>query len=139
MNFGLRVETTHSALLDRLTHHVYVLEMNCDSFRLVISKKAQRRADPAASAKMSTEGGEERSRWRNHRAENSRQPPRRANARRKASEAGGSAQRLAKAGVSDGPCVLVGLSCDETSDLLREALAIVTADTETRGGRAVVL
>ena len=31
------------ALLNRLTYHVHILEMNGDSFRLATSKKAQRR------------------------------------------------------------------------------------------------
>ena len=32
------------ALLDRLTHHVHILEMNGESYRLATSKKAQRRS-----------------------------------------------------------------------------------------------
>ena len=36
-------ERLTGALLDRLTHHVHILEMNGDSFRLAASKKAQRR------------------------------------------------------------------------------------------------
>jgi hypothetical protein len=32
------------ALLDRLTHHVHILEMNDKSYRLTTSKKAQRRS-----------------------------------------------------------------------------------------------
>jgi IstB-like ATP binding protein len=41
MDFGLRLGTLTGALLDRLTHHVHILEMNGESFRLVTSKKAQ--------------------------------------------------------------------------------------------------
>ena len=37
-------ERLTGALLDRLTHHVHILEMNGESFRLVTSKKAQRRS-----------------------------------------------------------------------------------------------
>ena len=36
-------ERLTGALLDRLTHHVHILEMNGESFRLAASKKAQRR------------------------------------------------------------------------------------------------
>ena len=54
-------ERLTGALLDRLTHHVHILEMNGDSFRLAASKKAQRRSGqaPNATAKTSTEGGED--------------------------------------------------------------------------------
>ena len=37
-------ERLTGALLDRLTHHVHILEMNGESFRLATSKKAQRRS-----------------------------------------------------------------------------------------------
>ena len=36
-------ERLTGALLDRLTHHVHILEMNGESFRLATSKRAQRR------------------------------------------------------------------------------------------------
>ena len=51
-------ERLTGALLDRLTHHVHILEMNGDSFRLAASKKAQRRSaqTPNASHKPLTEG-----------------------------------------------------------------------------------
>jgi DNA replication protein DnaC len=39
-------ERLTGALLDRLTHHVHILEINGDSFRLAASKKAQRRSGP---------------------------------------------------------------------------------------------
>jgi DNA replication protein DnaC len=47
-------ERLTGALLDRLTHHVHILEMNGESFRLASSKRAQRRAGP--TAKPSPEG-----------------------------------------------------------------------------------
>jgi DNA replication protein DnaC len=37
-------ERLTGALLDRLTHHVHILEMNGDSFRLAYSKQRSRRA-----------------------------------------------------------------------------------------------
>jgi DNA replication protein DnaC len=37
-------ERLTGALLDRLTHHVHILEMNGESYRLAASKKAQRRS-----------------------------------------------------------------------------------------------
>jgi len=41
-----------TALPDRLTHHVHILEMNGESFRLATNKKAQRR-----QAREPNEGG----------------------------------------------------------------------------------
>jgi hypothetical protein len=37
-------ERLTGALLDRLTHHVHILEMNGDSYRLATAKKTQRRS-----------------------------------------------------------------------------------------------
>ena len=39
------------ALLDRLTHHVHILEMNGQSYRLATSKKAQPRSAQGQSQK----------------------------------------------------------------------------------------
>jgi hypothetical protein len=52
-------ERLTGALLDRLTHHVHILEMNGESFRLATSKKAQRRSGQSqnANAKSPDEGG----------------------------------------------------------------------------------
>ena len=52
-------ERLTGAPLDRLTHHVHILEMNGDSFRLPASQKAQRRTSPASSVleKAPTDGG----------------------------------------------------------------------------------
>jgi hypothetical protein len=46
-------------LLDRLTHHVHILEMNGESYRLAASKKAQRRSAQGQSQtpKTPNEGG----------------------------------------------------------------------------------
>jgi hypothetical protein len=51
-------ERLTGALLDRLTHHVHILEMNGESFRLATSKKAQRRSahNPSGATRPSTEG-----------------------------------------------------------------------------------
>ena len=51
-------ERLAGALLDRLTHHVHILEMNGESFRLTTSKKTQRRSAqaPNGSANQSAEG-----------------------------------------------------------------------------------
>jgi DNA replication protein DnaC len=45
-------ERLTGALLDRLTHHVHVLEMNGDSFRLAHSKRRSRqaRSEPPSDA-----------------------------------------------------------------------------------------
>jgi DNA replication protein DnaC len=44
-------ERLTGALLDRLTHHVHILEMNGESYRLAQSKKRQRHSKaPASSA-----------------------------------------------------------------------------------------
>ncbi len=42
-------ERLTGALLDRLTHHVHILEMNGDSYRLKQSKRRQRVAQVANS------------------------------------------------------------------------------------------
>ncbi|MCP4779991.1 MAG: ATP-binding protein, partial [Hyphomicrobium sp.] len=39
-------ERLTGALLDRLTHHVHILEMNGDSYRIAQSKDRARRAKP---------------------------------------------------------------------------------------------
>jgi DNA replication protein DnaC len=51
-------ERLTGALLDRLTHHVHILEMNGESFRLATSKKAQRRSTqgPTTNTKPPAEG-----------------------------------------------------------------------------------
>ena len=41
-------ERLTGALLDRLTHHVHILEMNGDSYRLKQSKRRQRAARAAS-------------------------------------------------------------------------------------------
>jgi len=40
-------ERLTGALLDRLTHHVHILELNDDSFRLATSRKRQRKSAPS--------------------------------------------------------------------------------------------
>ena len=46
-------ERLTGALLDRLTHHVHVLEMNGESYRLKASRRRQRaRAQAAAPAEL---------------------------------------------------------------------------------------
>ena len=42
-------ERLTGALLDRLTHHVHILEMNGESYRLVQSKRRSRRSQPDTS------------------------------------------------------------------------------------------
>jgi len=51
-------ERLTGALLDRLTHHVHILEMNGESFRLATSKKSRRRSEqiPNAGPQTSTKG-----------------------------------------------------------------------------------
>ena len=49
-------ERLTGALLDRLTHHVHILEMNGESYRLATAKKAQRRRDHALNAEANTKG-----------------------------------------------------------------------------------
>ena len=47
-------ERLTGALLDRLTHHVHILEMNGESYRLAQSKSRRRTADPPLHPKPST-------------------------------------------------------------------------------------
>ena len=49
-------ERLTGALLDRLTHHVHILEMNGESYRLATAKKAQRRGDNEQSATTNAKG-----------------------------------------------------------------------------------
>ena len=48
-------ERLTGALLDRLTHHVHILEMNGESYRLATSKKAQRRSAQGQSQNTKTQ------------------------------------------------------------------------------------
>ena len=43
VRYAVQIERLTGALLDRLTHHVHILEMNGDSYRLKQSKQRQRR------------------------------------------------------------------------------------------------
>jgi len=49
-------ERLTGALLDRLTHHVHILEMNGDSYRLKQSKRRQRGARTAEIADVPSGG-----------------------------------------------------------------------------------
>ena len=49
-------ERLTGALLDRLTHHVHILEMNGDSYRLKQSKRRQRSARSADTPDNSADG-----------------------------------------------------------------------------------
>ena len=46
---GRTIAPLRSALLDRLTHHVHILELNGDSYRLAHSKHARKDAAAPAS------------------------------------------------------------------------------------------
>ena len=48
-------ERLTGALLDRLTHHVHILEINGDSYRLNQSKRRSRRANPDTPADNPTQ------------------------------------------------------------------------------------
>ena len=48
-------ERLTGALLDRLTHHVHILEMNGDSYRLNQSKRRSRHATPDTPADNPTQ------------------------------------------------------------------------------------
>jgi DNA replication protein DnaC len=48
-------ERLTGAMLDRLTHHVHILEMNGESYRLATSKKAQRRSPQGQSQNTKTQ------------------------------------------------------------------------------------
>ena len=49
-------ERLTGALLDRLTHHVHILEMNGESYRLAASKKRTRKSSLIAATEASTHG-----------------------------------------------------------------------------------
>ena len=48
-------ERLTGALLDRLTHHVHILEMNGESYRLAHSKRRARRTKPETQPDDATE------------------------------------------------------------------------------------
>ena len=52
-------ERLTGALLDRLTHHVHILEMNGECFRLATAKKAQRRTGYAPTTKTTSDGDDD--------------------------------------------------------------------------------
>lgn len=49
-------ERLTGALLDRLTHHVHILEMNGESYRLATSKKRTKKANAIAASDPSSHG-----------------------------------------------------------------------------------
>ena len=49
-------ERLTGALLDRLTHHVHILEMNGESYRLATSRKRAKRVREIATSEVSTHG-----------------------------------------------------------------------------------
>jgi DNA replication protein DnaC len=49
-------ERLTGALLDRLTHHVHILEMNGESYRLAASKKRARKVSPIAATEATAHG-----------------------------------------------------------------------------------
>ena len=49
-------ERLTGALLDRLTHHVHILKMNGDSYRLKQSKRRQRGTRSAETPETAAEG-----------------------------------------------------------------------------------
>jgi DNA replication protein DnaC len=49
-------ERLTGALLDRLTHHVHILEMNGESYRLAASKKRARKNSPIAATEATAHG-----------------------------------------------------------------------------------
>jgi hypothetical protein len=57
-------ERLTGALLDRLTHHVHILEMNGESYRLATSKKAQRRPPQPRGVPAKSVGGSSKARIR---------------------------------------------------------------------------